>query len=38
MSQAKKGHKSGMTGKKHSEETIQRMKQSAQLRRVKTKE
>jgi len=33
ISQAKKGHKSGMTGKKHSEETIQKMKESASMRK-----
>jgi hypothetical protein len=36
ISNSKKGHKSGMTGKKHSEETIQRMKLSALNRKQKT--
>lgn len=29
VSEGKKGHKAGMTGKKHSEETLQKMKQAA---------
>jgi len=29
MSEGKKGHKAGMTGKKHSEETLQKMRNSA---------
>jgi hypothetical protein len=38
VSEGKKGHKAGMTGKKHSEETLQKMRQSALARRQKTKE
>jgi len=33
VSEGKKGHKSGMTGKKHSEETIRKIKESALARK-----
>ena len=33
ISDAKKGHKTGMTGKKHSEETLQKMRQAALIRK-----
>jgi len=38
ISQAKKGHTAGMSGKKHSEETLLKMRQSALNRKNKIKE
>jgi hypothetical protein len=34
VSEGKKGHKSGMTGKKHSEETLQKMREAALRRKT----
>lgn len=34
VSEGKKGHKSGMTGKKHSEETLQKMRETALRRKA----
>jgi hypothetical protein len=38
VSKGKKGHKAGMTGKKHSEETLQKMRQSALARKQNKQE
>ena len=38
LSESKKGHKSGMTGKKHSVETLQKIRQAALNRKQKIQE